>query len=117
MRVDDAVLMRSSYSTQAHVGRRVALTVFWTIVFIIGLTIGVLVTVPNIREAVQAASSTLAAQTFALSLAVAMVLLGLWGIAGSHRNLRHAVDLISEVDRARMDTIQVDATRYMPKGK
>ncbi|MEK6988040.1 MAG: hypothetical protein AABX97_08115 [Candidatus Thermoplasmatota archaeon] len=115
--MDGAVRMSSSYSTQAHVGRRVALTVFWTVVFISGLTIGLLVTVPNIRDAIQAASSTLASQTFALSVAVAMVLLGLWGIVGSHRNLRHAVDLISEVDRARIDTIQLEATRYMQKGK
>ncbi len=115
--MDGAILMRSSQSTQAHVGRRVFLTVFWTVVFMIGLTVGVLVTVPNISEAIRTASSTIAAQTFALSLAVALVLLGLWGIVGSHRNLRHAVDLISEVDRARMDTIQVDASRYLPKGK
>ncbi len=109
--------MPPSYSTQAHVGRRVALIVFWTVVFITGLTVGVLVAVPNIRDAVQAASSSLAGQTLALSAAVGMVLLGLWGIAGSHRNLRHSVDLISEVDRARMDTIQLEATRYLPKGK
>ncbi len=109
--------MPSSYSTQSHVGRRVALTVFWTVVFVIGLTIGVLVVVPNIQTAIQAASSSLASTTFTLSVAVAMVLIGLWGIAGSHRNLRHAVDLIAEVDRARMDTIQLEATRYLPKGK
>jgi len=117
MRVDGAIPMSSSYSAQAHVGRRVALTVFWTIVFITGLTIGLLVTVPNIGDAIQVASSTVASKTFALSVGVAMVLLGLWGIVGSHRNLRHSVELISEVDRARMDTIQLESTRYMQKGK
>jgi ACR3 family arsenite efflux pump ArsB len=109
--------MHTSYSTQAHVGRRVALAVFWTIVFIVGVTIGLLVTVPNIREAIQAASSTIASQTFTLSVAVAMVILGLWGITASHRNIKHAVDLIAEVDRARMDTIQLESSRFMQKGK
>ena len=46
-----------------------------------------------------------------------MILLGLWGISGSHRNLKHSVDLIAEVDRARKETIQLETTRYLSKGK
>lgn len=109
--------MPSSYSSQAHVGRRIMLTVLWTMLLIVGITIGVLVTVPGIRDAIQTASATVSGLTFALAAAVALIMLGLWGIAANHRNLKHAVDLIAEVDRARKETIQLESTRYMQQPK
>ena len=82
---------------------------------IVGITIGVLVTVPGISNTIQRASETVAGLTFALAVAVALIMLGLWGIAANNRNLKHAVDLIAEVDRARKETIQLESTRYMQK--
>ena len=52
---------------------------------------------------------------WAASIAVALVMLGLWGIAANNRNMKHAVDMIAEVDRARKETIQLESTRFMPK--
>lgn len=105
--------MSTPFSSQARVGKRIVLTVLWTMLLIVGITIGILVTVPGIREAVQRASESVSGQTFALAAAVALILLGLWGIAANNRNLKHAVDLIAEVDRARKETIQLESTRYM----
>ncbi len=102
-------------SEQAHVGRRIVLTVLWTMLLIVGITIGVLVTVPGVNAAIQQASDNVAGKTFASAAAVALVMLGLWGIAANNRNLKHAVDLIAEVDRARKETIQLESTRYMQK--
>lgn len=105
--------MTLSFSSQARVGRRIVLTVLWTMLLIVGITIGILVAVPGIRDGIGRASESVAGQTFAFSLAVALVLLGLWGIAANNRNLKHAVDLIAEVDRARRETIQLESTKYM----
>jgi hypothetical protein len=102
-------------SSEARVGRRIVLTALWTMLLIVGITIGVLVLVPGIQEAIQKASQTVSGGAFALSAAVALVLLGLWGIAANNRNLKHAVDLVSEVDRARKETIQLESTRYMER--
>ncbi len=102
-------------STEARVGRRIVLTVLWTMLLIVGTTIGVLVLVPGIQEAIQKASQSVSGGAFALSAAVALVMLGLWGIAANNRNLKHAVDLVSEVDRARKETIQLESTRYLQK--
>ena len=102
-------------SAEARVGRRIVLTVLWTMLLIVGITIGVLVLVPGIQEAMQRASQSVSGGAFALSAAVALVMLGLWGIAANNRNLKHAVDLVSEVDRARKETIQLESTRYMQK--
>lgn len=105
-------------AVRPKVGSRVTLIVLWTVVLLLGLGIGLLVGVQGLAQAVQsAATATAAASTIAVGVAVALVLLGLWGIAGSYRNLRHAVDLIAEVDRARTETIQLESTRYMSKGK
>ncbi len=82
---------------------------------IVGITIGVLVLVPGIQDAIQNASGAVAGGAFAPSIAVALVMLGLWGIAANNRNLKHAVDMIAEVDRARKETIQLETTRYLPK--
>lgn len=110
--------MKSSLSSQAHVGRRVALVVFWTVVFVVGLAIGLLISLPDLTSLVeQASKSTLESRTLYVAVAMAMVLLGLWGISASHKELRHSVDLIAEVDRARTETIQLESTRYMPKAK
>ena len=106
------------FSSQAHVGRRVAMTVFWTIIFVVGLALGLLVGVQGLAALVQQASvSTTEARTLVVAVAVAMVLSGLWGIAASHRNLKHSVDLIAEVDRARTETIRLESTRYMQRSK
>jgi len=102
-------------SSEAHVGKRIVLTVLWTILLIVGLTIGILALVPNVQTAIQNASGAVAGGAFAPSIAVALVLLGLWGIAANNRNLKHAVDIISEADRARKETIQLESTRYMQK--
>jgi hypothetical protein len=91
--------MSAPFSAQARVGRRVALTVVWTVVLVVGLAIGLLVGLPDLASLVQ------------------MVLSGIWGIAASHRNLRHSVDLIAEIDRARTETIRLDSSRYMQRSK
>lgn len=110
--------MSSSASAQARVGRRVAQIVLWTIVFIAGVALGLLILLgASIAEALRSASTSALTSTVAYVVAVAMILLGLWGISGSHRNLKHAIDLISEVDRARKETIQLETTRVLSKGK
>lgn len=110
--------MPPAFSSQMRVGRRVALTVFWTVIFVVGLALGLLVGLPGLADLVkQAADSTTTARTLAVAVAVAMVLSGLWGIGASHRNLKHSVDLIAEVDRARTETIALEATRYMQRPK
>ncbi len=110
--------MESSASSEARVGRRVVQIVFWTIIFIAGVGLGLLIVLgSSIANLLKNASSSALTSTVAYVVAVAMILLGLWGISGSHRNLRHAVDLISEVDRARKETIQLETTRVLSKGK
>lgn len=109
--------MSASASSQAHVGRRVGLIVFWTVVFIVGVGLGLLIVFPAVSEALKNASASALTSTVAYVVSVALILLGLWGISGAHRNLKHAVDLISEVDRARKETIQLETTRYLSKGK
>lgn len=109
--------MSGSASSKAHVGRRVAQIVFWTIVFIVGVALGLLIIFPALAEAVKNASGSTLTSTVAYVVSVAMILLGLWGISGSHRNLKHAVDLITEVDRARTETIQLETGRFSSKGK
>src|SRR2546430_9491096 len=102
-------------SSQAHVGKRIVLTVLWTILLIVGLTIGILALVPNVQTAIQNASGAEAGGAVAPSIAVALVLLGLWGIAADNRNLKHAGDIISEADRAPEETIPLQRTRVMQK--
>jgi hypothetical protein len=100
------------------VGRRTFFTVLWTIIFVVGLGIAVLLLVPDLANLVQQASvSTAVPKTILVAVSVALLLFGLWGISSSARNLRHAVDLISEVDRARKETIQLETTRYLSRGK
>lgn len=96
-----------------RVGLRVFLTVFWTIVLAAGLTIGVLLAAPGAASQLQGAlTATIAATSVAAALAVGMILVGLWGIASSHRSLRHSVEIIAEVDRARRETIQLESSRF-----
>src|SRR2546430_1342658 len=102
--------MATPLSTQARVGRRIVLTVLWTMLLIVGVTIGVLVLIPGIQDSIQRASGAVAGGAFALSIAVALVMLGLWGISANNRNLKHAVDLIAQVDLARKETIQLEST-------
>ncbi len=110
--------MGAPFSSQVHVGRRILLTVLWTIVFVVGLGIAILISVPDLASLIEQASmSTLVSRTILVAASVALVLIGAWGISSSHRNLRHAVDLIAEVDRARKETIQLETTRYLSKGR
>ncbi|HEY7588151.1 MAG TPA: hypothetical protein VIB49_05330 [Thermoplasmata archaeon] len=110
--------MEASYSTKAHVGRRVALTVLWTIVLVLGLAIGVLIAVPGLADLVaQASASTFESKTIFVAVSVAMMLLGLWGISASHKDLKYNVDLLAQIDEARRQTIQLESTRYMQKGR
>jgi len=110
--------MPGALSSQARVGRRVAMTVLWTVIFVVGLALSLLVGVPSLADLVQRASaSTTESRTLVVAIAVAMVLSGFWGIAASHRNLKHSLDLIAEVDRARTETIALESTRYMQRSK
>jgi hypothetical protein len=110
--------MPAALSSQARVGRRVAMTVLWTVIFVVGLALSLLVGVKELANLVQsAAQSTTESRTLVVAIAVAMVLSGLWGIAASHRNLKHSLDLIAEVDRARTETIALESTRYMQRSK
>ncbi len=110
--------MPVSFSSQMRVAQRVALTVIWTVIFVVGLGLGLLVGLPGLAALVQRGSeSTTEAKTLVVAVAVAMSLSGLWGIAASHRNLKHSVDLIAEVDRARTETIALESTRYAPPPK
>ncbi len=107
----------ASYSTQAHIGRRVLFIVLWTTVFIVGLAIGVLTSVRGLADLIAKASPSVESQIVYVAVSVAMVLIGLWGISASHRNLRHNVDLLESIDEARRQTIQLETTRVMSKGK
>jgi hypothetical protein len=110
--------MPGSFSSQMRVAQRVAMTVLWTVIFVVGLGLGFLVGVPGLADLVQRASaSTTEARTLVVAVAVAMTLSGLWGIAASHRNLRHSVDLIAEVDKARTETIALETNRFMQRPK
>lgn len=112
-----ASLMGLPYSRQARVGQRIGLAVLWTFVLLVGIAIGFLASIPGLGAAAQEAVTSAIPATASLALAVGLILLGLWGVASSHRNLRHAVDVIAEVDRARKETIQLESTRYMQQPK
>src|SRR3989442_4613731 len=107
--------MAAPLSTQARVGRRIVLTVLWTMLLIVGVTIGLLVLVPGIQDSIQRASGAVAGGAFALSIAVALILLGLRGIFPDNRNLKHRVDLIAQGEPARQGTIQLYRKRCMHK--
>jgi len=110
--------MPGSVSSQMRVGRGVALTVLWTVILVVGLALALLVGLPGLADLVKRASeSTTEARTLVVAVAVAMILSGLWGIGASHRNLKHSVDLIAEVDRARTETIALESTRYLQRPK
>jgi hydrogenase-4 membrane subunit HyfE len=92
---------------------RVLLIVFWTVVLVLGIGIAALVSIPNLADLVQGASNaTVAAKSAAVAAAVAMFILGLWGITSSHRAMKHTVGLLAEVDRARKETIQLESSRF-----
>ena len=106
--------MPRSLDSQMRVGRRVAMTVLWTIMFVVGLGLGLLVGVPQIGDLVRNASQSTTNSTLLVAISVAMIISGLYGIVFSHRNLKHSVDLIAEVDRARTETMALESTRYPP---
>ncbi len=92
---------------------RVLLIVFWTVILVLGVGLAALVSIPNLGDLVQGASSaTIAAKSGAVAAAVAMFILGLWGITSSHRAMKHTVGLLAEVDRARKETIQLESSRF-----
>src|SRR2546425_12120598 len=107
--------MAAPLSTQARVGRRIVLTVLWTMLLIVGVTIGLLVLVPGIQDSIQRASGAVAGGAFALSLAGAPILLGVWGISANNRDLNHPVDLIAQVGRAPQEAIRLAGTRATQK--
>lgn len=98
---------------KARVGLRIWLTAFWTLVLAAGLTLGVLLAAPGFASTLQGAlTATLEATSVAVAIAVGMILLGLWGIASNQKSLKHSVELIAEVDRARKETIQLESSRF-----
>src|SRR3989475_10895233 len=103
--------MAAPLSTQARVGRRIVLTVFWTMLLIVGVTIGLLVLVPGIQDSIRRASDAVAGGAVALSVGVALLMLGLAGISTHNPNLKHAVELIAPVGRGREETMQPQSTR------
>src|SRR2546427_9500625 len=107
--------MAAPLSTQARVGRRIVLTVLWTMLLIVGVTIGLLVLVPGIQDSIQRASGAVAGGAFALPVAVAPLLLGLRGVSANNRTLHHAVALIRQVVLGPQGTIQLERTRYINK--
>jgi hypothetical protein len=110
--------MKGSLRSQMRVGRRLAMAVIWTVILVVGLGLGLLVGLPQLTQLVkQGSESATELRTGLVAVAVAMVLSGLWGIAGSYRNFRHSVDLIMEVDRARSETVAYDPTRYTDRPK
>lgn len=110
--------MHGPVGSQIRVGKLVAFPVFWTVFLVVGLALGLLVGIPSLADLVQRASaSTTESRTLVVAVAVAMFLSGLWGIAASHRNLKHAVDLIAEVDRARTETMVMESARYAQRPK
>jgi hypothetical protein len=91
---------------------RVILIVFWTFVLVAGVTVAVIISVPNLADLLAGASqATLGAKSAAAAAAVAMFLIGLWGITSSHRAMTHALQMAAEVDRARKETIQLETAR------
>jgi hydrogenase-4 membrane subunit HyfE len=92
---------------------RVLLIVFWTVILVLGVGLAALVSIPNLGDLVQGASqATIAAKSGAVAAAVAMFLLGLWGITSSHRAMKNSVGILAEVDRARKETIELERGRY-----
>jgi hypothetical protein len=109
--------MHGPVGSQIRVGKLVAFPVFWTVILVVGLALGLLVGVPGLANLVKRASDSTTDSTLVVAVAVAMFLSGLWGIAASHRNLKHAVDLIAEVDRARTETMVMESARYEQRPK
>ncbi|MCI4371740.1 MAG: hypothetical protein L3J78_03740 [Thermoplasmata archaeon] len=110
--------MPGTLSAKLKVGRGIAMAVIWTIVFVLGLGLGLLVGIQGLADLVQRAStSTTEARTAVVAVATAMVLTGIYGIMATHRNLRHSVDLIAEVDRARNETMAQESARYAQRPK
>ena len=71
-----------------------------------------IISVPNLADLFAGASqATLGAKSAAAAAAVALFLLGLWGITSSHRAMKHTIEMLSEVDRARKETIQLETAR------
>ena len=85
---------------------------FWTVVLVLGVALAIVVSIPNLGTLLEGASqATLGAKSAAVAAAVAMFLLGLWGITSSHRAMTHALQMAAEVDRARKETIQLETAR------
>src|SRR2546422_11424730 len=98
--------MAASLSAQARVGRRIVLTVLWTMLLIVGVTIGLLVRVPGIQDSIQRASGAVAGGAFGLRFSVAPRLLGFWGGFAHNPNLQARVELITPLDLARQPTVR-----------
>ena len=109
--------MKAPACSRIQVGKLIAFPVFWTVILVVGLALGLLVGIRSLADLVQRASASTTDSTLVVAIAVAMFLSGLWGIAASHRNLKHAVDLIDEVDRARSESMVMESARYTERPK
>src|SRR5436309_15816822 len=107
--------MPAPSSSQIRVGPRLAFTVLWTVVSVIGLGLGLLVGVPGLADLVQRGSApTTEPKTLVVAVAVGMFLTRAYGIMASHGNLKHSGDLIAEVARVRTETTVREPARSMP---
>ncbi len=107
-----------SMSAKPNVGLRVTMVVLWTAILLVGVAIGLLASIGGLADAIARFSAlTVEWKTAVIAASVAMALSGLWGISAAYRNLKHSVTLISEVDRARKETIALESTRYMEQTK
>src|SRR2546422_10617794 len=80
---------------------RVLLIVFWTIVLVIGAGVAVVVSVPNLSDLLAGGSqATPGAKSAAVAAAVALFLLGPWGITSSPPGQKQTVAMCAGVARA-----------------
>src|SRR5947208_15614913 len=106
--------MPAPSSSQIRVGPRLAFTVLWTVVSVIGVGLGILVGVPGLADLVQRGSaSRTETKTLVVAVAVGMFLTGAYGSMPSHRNLKYSVDLIGGVEPARTRRLVREPPRLM----
>src|SRR5438105_12942257 len=94
--------MPVSFSSQMRVGQRLALTVLWTVIFVLGLGLGLLVGLSGLADLLQRASaSTTEARTLVVPVRVARTPSALWVIPARKRTLKQSVDLVPAIERGR----------------
>src|SRR2546427_2370935 len=105
--------MAAPLSTQARVGRRIVLTVLWTMLLIVGVTIGLLVLVPGIQDSIQRASGAVAGGGIPLSIRAGLSLLRASRLPPHKSNLKCELDLHAQADRGRQETHQHEGTQLL----